>query len=143
MLILPTEAPDTGLTRRLEDGHLDRFPANLPLASLTLSRGNGQQSAVVNCLYESVPEGVERGAQGPNVLGNRYVLLRFGNHRAVVENRASLNGRRTVVDRDYGIDEIAVVVAMPDPQLRELAGSAAHRALMALGARARVVNRTQ
>ena len=143
MLILPPETPDTGLTRGLEEGNLDGLPVDPPLARLTLSRGEGQQRTVVNRLYEAVAEGVERGAQCPNVLANRYVLLCFRNDGSVVENGPPLNGGRTIVDRDYRIDEIAVVVAMADAQLGELARCAAHRVLMALCAGASIENGPQ
>src|SRR5215472_1381576 len=143
MLILPAEAADAGLARRLEDGNLDRLPVNPPLAGRALSRGNVQQSTVVNRLHEAVSESVERGAQSPDVLGDRYVLLCFRNDGTVIENGAPLDGRGTVIDRDHGIDEVAVFVVMADPQLRELARSAAHRVLMALGTRASVEDGSQ
>ena len=86
MLVLPAEAPDTGLTRCLEDGDLDRLAVNPPLAALTVSRRDGEQSAVVDRLHETVSERVERGAQCVDVLRNRYVLLRLRHHGPVIED---------------------------------------------------------
>ncbi len=59
MLTLPTEAADTSLARRLEDGYADNQTANLAVILLALLVGDVNQRRIVNCLNESIAENTQ------------------------------------------------------------------------------------
>ena len=66
------------------------------------------------------------------------MFLRLGNNRAIIDERTSTDAAGTIVDRDGGVDKIAVRILVADAELGELAGSAADRVLMAVGASPRI-----
>src|SRR6202790_3039976 len=71
------------------------------------------------------------------------MLLGFGHDRPIVDEGTAGSAGRAVVDRHDGFHEVAVDVEMSDPKLGELAGAAAHRVLVAFGARAAVEPRAE
>src|SRR5215467_13551836 len=66
------------------------------------------------------------------------MFLRLGNNRAIIDERTSTDAAGTIVDRDGGVDKIAVRIGVADAQLGELAGTAADRVLMAVDAGPRI-----
>src|SRR5580658_8645206 len=62
VLILPAEAPDTGLSRGLEDRSLHHFPIHSAFAQLWLRRGDRDQGAVVDGLHKPIAQRIQSGA---------------------------------------------------------------------------------
>src|SRR5262249_11210004 len=86
---------------------------------------------IVDRLDEPVAERVERRAEGAHFEAARHALLNVRIDRAVVDQRPA--GRRGK----------AVAVEMTRTELRNLTDAADDRSLVALGARLRVVDRTE
>jgi hypothetical protein len=55
VLILPAETPDARLTRRLEDGNLDRLAVNSTFTALWLRCRNREQRAIADRFDEAIP----------------------------------------------------------------------------------------
>ena len=60
MLVLPAEAPDGGLSRRLEDGNIKNLPADPAKCGAALAPREVEQRLVGNGLHKSVAEETER-----------------------------------------------------------------------------------
>ena len=104
-------------------------------------RGDGHQRVVVDRFDEAVAQRVERRPQRPDILRFRHMFLRLGDDRAIIDDGTSANAARAIIDGDGWIDEIAVRIGVADAQLGELAGTAADRVLMTVGASPRVEDR--
>src|SRR5271168_1205065 len=141
VLVLPAEAADAILSRRLQNWDLDGLAVNLAVRRLHLLGGDRQQRVVVDRFDEAVSKRVERPPQRPDIFRFRYMFLRLGNDRAIIDERTSADAAGAIVDGDRGVDKIAVRIGVADAQLGELAGTAADRVLMAVGASPRVENR--
>ena len=143
MLVFPAETPDTRLACCLQNRHLDGFAVDPARADFGLACGDCQQRAVVDRFDESISQSVERRAQCPNILGDWNVFLGLRDDGAIIHYGTAGNLVSATVDWHRGINEVAVCVAMADPQLGELTRSAAYRVLMALGACSGVEHRTE
>jgi hypothetical protein len=62
------------------------------------------------------------------------MFLRLGDDRAIIDDGTSADAARAVIDGDGRIDEIGARIGVADAQLGELAGTAADRILMTIGA---------
>ena len=138
MLVLPAEAADAIFSRGLQNRDLDGLAVNLAVGRTRLLVGDGQQRVVVDRFDKAVSKRVERRPQCPDILRRRHMFLRLGNDRAIIDERTSADAAGAIVDRDGGVDKIAVRIFVADAQLGELAGTAADRVLMAVGASPRI-----
>ena len=141
MLVLPAEAADAVLSRRLQHGDGDGLTVNLAMGRQHLLGGDGRQRAVVDRFDEAVSQRVERRSQRPDILRCRHMFLRLGDHRAIIDEGTSADAAGAIIDGDGRIDKIAIRIGVADAQLGELAGTAADRVLMTVGASPRVENR--
>ena len=69
------------------------------------------------------------------------MFLRLRDHRAIIDEGTSADAARAIIDGNGWIDKIAVGIPVADTQLGELAGTAANRVLMTVGASPRVEDR--
>ena len=138
MLVLPAEAADAILSRGLQNRDLDGLAVNLAVGRTRLLVGDGQQRVVVDRFDKAVAQRIERCPQCPDILRIRHMFLRLGDDRAIIDERTSADAAGTIVDRDRGVDKIAVRIFVADAELGELAGSAADRVLMAVDAGPRI-----
>ena len=116
-------------------------PLILTIGRLHLLGGNGRQRVVVDRFDEAVSQRVERRSQRPDILRFRHMFLRLGDHRTIIDEGTSADAAGTIIDGDGRIDEIAIRIVVADAQLGELAGPAADRVLMTVGASPCVENR--
>src|SRR6266403_1061616 len=143
VLVFPAETPNTRLAWRLKKRYLDGFAVDPARADFGLACGDCQQRAVVDRFDESVSQSVERCAQCPNVLGDWNAFLCLRDDGAIIHYGSAANLVSAIVDWHRGIHEVAVCVEMADPQLGELARSAAYRVLMAFDTCSRVKHGTE
>ena len=143
MLVLPAETADAILSRGLQNGDLDSLAVNLAVGSTHLLGGDVQQRAVVDRFDKAIAQRVDRRPQCPDILRYRYMFLRLGDDRAIIDEGTSADAARAIVDGDGWIDKIAVRIGVADAQLGELAGTAADRVLMTVGASPRVEDRSK
>ena len=143
MLVLPAEASDAGLSRRLEDRGLHHFPMNSTFAQCGLFLGDSDQRTVVDGFHKSIPQGVEGGPQCADVFCCRYGLLGFRTDSAIVDDGPAGNRVFSVVDEDGRVDEIAIFIIVPNPEFCDLAGCPTIRILMATDAARCVVHRSK
>src|SRR4029077_17715617 len=71
------------------------------------------------------------------------MLLGLRRDGAIVYQRTACNAVFAIIDRDCRVHKIAVLVPMPNPQFRELAGAAGHRIGVTRDARCGVKYRAQ
>jgi hypothetical protein len=71
------------------------------------------------------------------------MFLRLRDHRAIVDEGTSADAARAIIDGNGWIDKIAVGIRVADAQLSELAGTAADRVLVTVGASPRVEDRSK
>src|ERR1700759_1682249 len=71
------------------------------------------------------------------------MFLRLRHHRAIVDEGTSADAARAIIDGNGWIDKIAVGIDVADAQLSELAGTAADRVLVTVGASPRVEDRSK
>ena len=138
MLVLPAEAPDAILSRRLQHGDGDGFAVNLAVGSTHLLGGDGDQRVVVDRFDEAITQRIHRRRHRPDILRFRHMFLRLRDHRAIVDEGTSADAARAIIDGNGWIDKIAVGIRVADAQLGELAGTAADRVLVTVGASPRV-----
>jgi len=139
VLVLPAEAADAILlSRGLQNRDLDGLAVNLAVGHTRLLVGDCQQRVVVDRFDKAVAQRIERCPQCPDILRIRHMFLRLGDDRAIIDERTSADAAGAIVDRDGGVDKIAVRIFVADAQLGELAGTAADRVLMAVGASPRI-----
>ena len=143
MLVLPAEAPDAILSRRLQHGDGDGLAVNLAVGSTHLLGGDGHQRVVVDRFDEAIAQRVERRPQRPDILRFRHMFLRLRDHRAIIDEGTSADAARAIIDGNSWIDKIAVRIGVADAQLGELAGTAADRVLVTVGASPRVEDRSK
>ena len=143
MLVLPAEAPDAILTRRLQHGNSDSLAVNLAMGSTHLLGSDGHQRVVIDCFDKAVSQRVERRPQRPDILRFRHMFLRLRDHRAIIDEGTSADAARAIIDGNGWIDKIAVGIRVADAQLSELAGTAADRVLVTVGASPRVEDRSK
>src|SRR5207247_11101692 len=77
MLILPAEAADAGLARRLDDGNIKDLPANLVMAVLALHPGEVYKRLVGYSFHKSIAQEANGSAERANLLAIGYALLGF------------------------------------------------------------------
>ena len=112
--------------------------------------GNVDQRRIVYRLHQSVAQNAQRGAKRTHRFRFRHALLNFGGgkggvrtDRAQVNQRASLDDFRPVVDGNFRVLEYTVGALVPDPQLHDLTEAAGDRSLVALAARLCVEDRAE
>ena len=71
------------------------------------------------------------------------MFLRLRDHRAIVDKGTSADAARAIIDGNGWIDKIAVGIGVADAQLSELAGTAADRVLVTVGASPRIEDRSK
>ena len=119
MLVLPAEAADAILSRGLQNRDLDGLAVNLAVGRTRLLVGDGQQRVVVDRFDKAVAQRIERCPQCPDILRIRHMFLRLGDDRAIIDERTSADAAGTIVDRDCGVDKIAVRIFVADAELGE------------------------
>jgi len=143
VLVLPAEAPNAILSRRLQHGDGDGLAVNLAVGSTRLLGGDGHQRVVVDRFDEAVAQRVEHRPQRPDIFRFRHMFLRLRDHRAIIDEGTSADAARAIIDGNGWIDKIAVGIRVADAQLSELAGTAGDRVLVTVGASPRVEDRSK
>src|SRR6185437_6217558 len=150
MLALPTEAANTRLARSLEDRYAQSQPTDPTTALLALLVGKRDQRGIIHRLDETASQRAEGDTQGTNRLGILYTLQNPDIRKSTARTNGSLIYQRAprddfgaVVNGDLRVLELAVRSFVPNSQLRYLARTPGHRALMALTAGLGVVERPQ
>src|SRR5215475_5320650 len=143
MLIFPAKAPDAELAGGLQNGYLNGFALDQPVALPWLAPRDGHQRCIVDRLDETVTQRVQRSAQCAGGLRKRDMLLRLRAGGAIVDERAAGNSILAPVDGHGRIDEISVVIAVAYPDLGNLTGRSGHWVLMARHAGGSVEQRTE
>ena len=114
MLVLPAEAADATLSRRLQHRDGDGLAVNLAVGSMHLMGRDGHQRVVVDRFDEPVAQGVERRPQRADILRCRHMFLRLGDDRAIIDEGTSADAARAIVDGDGWIDKIAIRIGVAD-----------------------------
>jgi hypothetical protein len=75
--------------------------------------GDGHQGAVVDRFDEPVSQCVERRSQRPDILRFRHMLLRLGDHRAVIDERTSADAARAIIVGMVGLTKLPFASVWP------------------------------
>jgi len=140
LLVFPSKAAHSGCSSGFCDPHEDEFSPDPATALRRLGRGDILQGVVIDGLHKTVPENVQRHAEGPNVFTARCPFLCFRTDCSIIEQRTIRDHCLTPIDRDAGADKVAVAVSVAKAELSDLASAAGHRILMALRAGSGVVD---
>src|SRR6185437_12452230 len=133
VLVLPTEATYARLAGGFEDRHQVELAMNAPVALARLRVRDVDQRLIVNRLHEAVAQRAQRRAQLTQVLSLRDMLLLALINRALINDRAIGDGRRSIIDSYRRAHEFAAR-AVAGANLGKLTGAAGDRICVALHA---------